>query len=548
MNKETEVKSINIKLKTSESPVLKNIEKVLKEEIQKRCNIDFSSPKYDFEIEIGITPSGNDGFKIEKNGKGVKIYGNSESGLLSGIGYFLRNSEFTNGKFIPSEWEGESFPEKEVRGIYFATHFYNFYHYAPIGKIKKYIEELSLWGFNAINVWFDMHHFNGIDAPRARKMIERLREILKAVKNIGLKTGLGVLANEGYNNSPVELRADQRFPGTRHIRGGYGVELCPSKPGAKELILKWFEEEFNEFSDIGMDYLWIWPYDQGGCCCEKCSPWGANGFLIMAENIAKLSKKYFPDIKIILSTWLFDCVKDEGEWKGLYEKLKNRPDWVNYILADSHTDFPQFPLKYGIPGDLPMLNFPEISMWGMHPWGGFGANPLPERFQKLWNQVKKVISGGFPYSEGIFEDINKVIISQFYWNDKNSMESVKEYIKFYFSPEVVDEVSEVTKILEKNHNFFHYHTPPSDIPDEMIKDGEKAYFLMKKADMKLPEWAKNSWRWRILFLRAYIDYERLKNNGEITKRCDNALKELTKIYFAERAIDSVAPPVRKRRK
>ena len=65
-----------------------------------------------------------------------------------------------------------------------------------------------------------------------------------------------------------------------------------------------------------------------------------------------------------------------------------------------------------MPGGLPLLNFPDISMYGQNPWGGYGANPHPGRLQQRWDETKKKLSGGFPYSEGIYEDINKVICAQ----------------------------------------------------------------------------------------------------------------------------------------
>ena len=40
------------------------------------------------------------------------------------------------------------------------------------------------------------------------------------------------------------------------------------------------------------------------------------------------------------------------------------------------------------PGQLPLLNFPEISMWGQNPWGRYGANSLPGCLQRLWNQTQ----------------------------------------------------------------------------------------------------------------------------------------------------------------
>ena len=127
----------------------------------------------------------------------------------------------------------------------------------------------------------------------------------------------------------------------------------------------------------------------------------------------------------------------EGEWQGLADALAKADRWVDYILADAHEDFPRYPLDVGVPGNLPLLNFPEISMWGNWPWGGSGANPLPARFQRLWDQVKHVVQGGFPYSEGIYEDMNKAVVAQFYWDrDRSARETLEEYIAYEFGPGV----------------------------------------------------------------------------------------------------------------
>ena len=36
---------------------------------------------------------------------------------------------------------------------------------------------------------------------------------------------------------------------------------------------------FERLSDVGLDIVTFWPYDEGGCACEKCKPWGSNGYL-----------------------------------------------------------------------------------------------------------------------------------------------------------------------------------------------------------------------------------------------------------------------------
>ena len=74
----------------------------------------------------------------------------------------------------------------------------------------------------------------------------------------------------------------------------YHVEVCPNLPAGREYILHKLEEEFQRFSDIELDFLSLWPYDQGGCTCAKCKPWGANGFVMMAEAIAVLFRALLP--------------------------------------------------------------------------------------------------------------------------------------------------------------------------------------------------------------------------------------------------------------
>ena len=131
-------------------------------------------------------------------------------------------------------------------------------------------------------------------------------------------------------------------------------------------------------------------------------------------------------------------------------------------------------------------------MWGMSPWGGRGANPLPQRFQTLWNSVGTKLSGGFPYSEGIFEDMNKAIFSQFYWKrDTPAIDTVRQYASYEFSPGVADDVVHAVNILEQNHTL-----PAADAGSADALD------RLQKADARLSRQARASWRWRILLLWA----------------------------------------------
>ena len=504
-------------------------------------------------VYLAIRPGiGKEGFWIRDRRGGIEIAGNDERGLLYGVGKFLHTSTFDALGFHPGKWRGVSVPQKPVRGIYLATHFHNFYEDAPIPEVKRYIEDLSLWGFNSYLVWFGIDAYNGIDDPKAKEMIARLRVLLKTVKDLGLNAALGCVANDGYANSPVELRADATVghDGYHPNWAGSGLlnlgpELCPSKPGVPELELLYCKQKFDAFKDIGLDLWFIWPYDNGGCTCSKCAPWGTNGYLRMAELEARAYKRAFPKGKVVLSTWYFDKWID-GEWKGITDKFNaKKPNWVHYIMADDYGGvYPPYPLAHGSPGGLPLLNFPEISMYHHYPWGGYGSIPLPMYLQSLWDATKGTASGGFPYSEGVFEDVNKAMCAQLYWSpEKPTVETMREYVSYHFSPVVADEVCSAMETMELNLE--RSREDKDGVTRFVMKRTAGAvnvFRLVEAAGRKLTESTRASWRWRLVYLRALIDSELAEHGFRVTGKCVDAFRELTTIYHAQHARAMIQPP------
>jgi len=519
---------------------------------KEKTGLGVSDNKIDaLEIELIVNPKSlsSESFKIEyPGGNRVSIYASDENGILYGIGKLLHSSTLNANGFRPGGWEGVSTPKKVFRAMYFATHFYNYFHTAPLEDVKRYVEDLSLWGYNTLAMWFDMHHYNGIKDGEAQQMLDRLSDLYKVARSVGMKCYCVVLANEGYTSSPQNLRA------TKTGRSFYGVEICPSIEEGAELIVRQVKEEFSEYKKRGVvfDGITFGPYDQGGCGCDKCRPWGANGFVNISEKITNELYKEYPELEVILFTWLFDYGKDQGEWVGLAERFKKHPpEWITYLMADSHTSYPRYPLEHPVPGNLPLLNFPEISMWEQWPWGGYGASPLPNRFQKLWGEVKNRVAGGFPYSEGIFEDINQVLYGQFYWHaDIDYKEALKEYISYEYSRQYVNEIMEAIELLEKNHGLkaYAWHRNPDygkiDVP-KVDFGAKKAYLSLKSIDQKLPQRARESWRWRILLIRSMLDYELRLTGGKINAAAEKGFQELYNIYHAEKGSFQVTPPINK---
>lgn len=504
-------------------------------------------PAHGSTLRLELRPGiGSEGFAIEDGPGGqIRIAGNDERGLLYGVGRFLRDARYSAGRFTTGPWRGVSVPAKPIRGMYFATHFHNYYHVAPIRDVERYVEDLALWGCNALSVWFDMHHYRSLNDPEARQMIERLRAILRAANRVGMGAGLLFVANEAYQGSPAHLRVAPH-------KMSYGVELCPSLPEARALLMKWRREVLNAFRDIDVEHIWLWPYDQGGCACKACSPWGGNGYIRMSEIVARESKRVFPRAKIILSTWLFDY-DGPGDYAGLWKVLARKPDWIDYLMVESRETFPSYVLEHGIPGGIPLVTFPEISMYRNMPWGGFGAHPLPTYLDGPWKQTRKLLAGSFPYSEGIYEDINKVIYLQYGWDaSRPAMDTVREYAAYEFTPAAAGAVTGMVKHFDaaRGHFTLRENILQQDVSRpwyRLTKVGAtgRCLALAQQAAKQMPRWAARGWRWKLLDLRARIDAELTRSRGLPTARSERLFHEVARIYHARmQEADAVNPPTK----
>jgi hypothetical protein len=172
----------------------------------------------------------------------------------------------------------------------------------------------------------------------------------------------------------------------------------------------------------------------------------------------------------------------------------------------------------------------------MNPWGGYGANPLPAMFMRLKANLGPRTQGGWPYSEGIYEDLNKWLWCRFYWSPASATDDIlAEYAAYYLCPAADDGVK-LFHLLEQTH-------PHNNWRARNLAQAEEAWALAQSIDARLPEYAKQSWRWRILYLRAAIDHI-LKTQGFRTPEAQAALKpladELVTIYHGQDSF--IRPP------
>ncbi len=462
----------------------------------------------------------------------------SKNAVMTALGEFLRSAGTKRGKFKPA---------KGFRCVYLALHFFNTYQKAPLKFVFEYIEDLALWGFNVIQTGVapTIRYLSGPD-PETPDMV-RANRILDHAYTLGFKFYGGGMANGGFIDTPLEFRAADSG------RGRDGREICPNIPGGFDLIMR--IHRANAAARKYLDYLNIWPYDEGGCGCEKCRPWGSNGMLMCGREMAKIYKEKFPDLKVVYTTWCFNY-HGEHEIEDIYAKLHaGEEPWIDMIMSDTHhQNFNQWQLDNPLPERVKMINFPEISMWGRSPWGGFGANPLPQRFAHLWGQVRNISSGGTLYSEGIFEDFNKVLYSHFYRTGTTDWrQAAKDYAAYELGCADVDAFVKLLEMLEANHEGVIWSTREShwqrdiNIPEEWgtLKRKPKIWTDLKKRwnnaagarelahmiDAALPEWGRKNWRWDMLMIRAEFDAILERNNNEPDDETEELLKRLVELEY-----------------
>ena len=513
---------INIHLADTD-PLSREALRVLKRCLTERGMTVRDTMSVTAEVCLRVEPgAGREGYRIVEEEGAIHIIGDDPRGLLYGVGRFLHSS---------GSWRGVSRPDCSLRGMYLAHNFHNWYRSAPLAELERYLEELALWGLNAIVVQACTNPHSPAEEVYGT-MIPKQVEMLQAARRLGIRVGL--LATSVIDHEPDPAIAAIPVPDSEPAkRGNVGNRVCLSHPDGFRAMREHFERILALYAEVGLDFVVAFPYDEGGCGCPECYPWGAKGYLRFCRLFSELARARYPGCRFIAGTWGFDVREEsDGEFEGLDAALRADASWCDYLMTDAHESFPAWPLQHGSPGGLPMINFAEISMWGRFPWGGSGANPFPRRLADIWAQSRHLLDGGLPYSEGRFEDINKVTCLRLFWDKSATVESiVNEYIDYEFGPQVQSEVAEAICLLEENY--------PSEELDE--DKATRAYALLQGAESRMTADARAGWRWRLLLLRAIIDVETARSPAVITTRRNAAYEELITLYSAQTAQNCVCP-------
>ena len=434
-------------------------------------------------------------YAIVTEGRRVIVCGADGRGVLYGVGQLLRTLDFAPTRVSRPDLRETQTPAAYNRGMYFATHFNNYYEAAPVERVERYLEEMALWGFDLWMFWFDMNWFPAgfwrDPNSRGMRMINRIRRFRTTAQACGMRVFSAGLGNEGFSYQPApELRADSS---ARH--GGFYLysQICPSQPGGLELILANRRKVLELLGPL--DGYIHWPYDQGGCGCPQCTHapgrWGRK-FLELGPQIAAVARQANPDIQFIVSVWLMD----ETERKLVYAQADSGADWFQGIIT--HAEHIE---EYTPPAQYMRLVFPEISMFDCYfcSYGCNGANPAPQRMAAEAARVGRAGWGTTLYSEGMYTDLNAAVYASRLWDPNCAADRIlTDYSRYYFGTPNVATATQLIRGLETTWG-------AKALLQAKAKTVAGLVAKARRLKLRLPRHRDAVDRWRMLQDRAEMD-------------------------------------------
>ena len=506
------------------------------------------SPGATLKVRLALDASlpGEEAVVTVTNGAAV-VRGGRFRSLVFGAGVLLRAIRYGADSFELADGELRFSPANPYRIAYLARHFNNWYLRASADEQVRYVEDLALWGMNGFMMQLDYPSVDTVWASEGDKAVFAAASVALAERVHALDMDLMTFGGDNCmpENMPPAFRATKDPKGSR---GADEYNVCPEKPGAREALLRFWREKIERRRHLAATSVMYWPFDEGGCACEKCAPWGGNGYVRLIEQLRRMNEEACPGVKHIVSTWFFR----NDDWEAFYEYLKKQ-DWIDALVIDARGNIPKHPLNHPVPKDIPVITFPEISMWGRFPWGGTGANPLPARFERQYRQCQSVVKGFMLYSEGIYEDVNKIVINGLYVNPQCGCNDVlREYARWELPGCGEQDFVAFCEKLEKNyetqcpngkagrkgHVVSQYVklAPPEELAAR-ARAAHKIAALADKIDAMILPPIRRNWRWRQLYLRAKIDEAVFSARDARTPAAMPAYAELMNLYHAEKQVE-----------
>ena len=300
-----------------------------------------------------------------------------------------------------------------VRELYCPSHFGNSYEVAGPAEMRATLAEARFWGFNRYSDWFDTvdlrnpyeKHDGLFDMPEA--VWARKFANYSIAASLGFDLGLVVTPNHVFMEQVTPANEAEKVAGRI-----FGQLVCPSKPGATEMILQNYRRIFQDFKDrdLRLKAISSGAYDYGGCNCPSCRPWIVT-FGRLTRRIVEAARDYFPEVKADLWAWWWT---DEDHQEFARWADREAPGFFDALAHHLPYDANSY-RKRPVPAGCKERAFVHIGygeIRGNDVYGHYGPTVAPGRLERTVAFLAREQADGFlAYSEGVYDDANKAIVA-----------------------------------------------------------------------------------------------------------------------------------------
>ena len=436
-----------------------------------------------------------------RNGKNILwIIGADDRGIIYGIGKLLMTVQTRDKQItLAAGTDVASSPEYSIRGHQFGYRMTaNSWDSWTIAQFDQHIREQVLFGANSIE---------GI--PFQDERIDTLMKYPRSVMNVELS------------------KICDKYGADYWVWAAAEVDLKNKKQ--RQDLLDKYEIFFKECPRF--DGVFFPGGDPGDNHPSEVMP-----FL---EDMTAILHKYHPKAGMWISLQGFNKEKVDYFFKYLEEK---NPDWLTGV-ANGPSSPPISEERERLPKKYKLRSYPDLThtvrcQFPVKKWdqafalteGRECTNPQPMYYAEVHNHDAPFTDGFISYSDGVHDDVNKIVWSQMAWNTKNNVRSVVvTYCSFFFGSQIADEAADAILALEQNW-------VGSLTGNPLI---EKTLNRWKKLESENPQLSAN-WRWQQLVMRAYYDayiQQRLAYEKKLEAEANDILAN-AKTAGADKSMDS----------
>jgi hypothetical protein len=392
------------------------------------------------------------------------IVGADPRGALFGVGRVLRDLACAHGNVrLLTPLNLTSAPDYPIRGhqLGYRAQANSYDAWSP-AQFDQYVRELALFGTNSIEgIPFQDTRPTVNSYPRSKMNID----LSRICQRYGQDYWIWVPADFDLKNAAL-----------------------------REKALREHEELFRDCPTL--TGVFVAGGDPGNNPPELVIPYLA--------DLSRLLARTHPGAKVWLSMQGYNGFEQDYVYRWIE---RERPRWLGGLVAGpSSPPLPQ--LRARLPKQVPIRDYPDIT----HsvrcqfpvPWwdpayaftlGRECVNPRPLFFARVFHDTAPYTNGFSSYSDGIHDDVNKILWSALAWDRSADLNTVlTEYCRVFFGPDVAESAAAGLFALERNWD------------GALATNGgvEATFALWHGLEEQAPD-LKSNWRWQMCLLRAYYD-------------------------------------------